>query len=177
MGTGAGVVATVLVNGAAITTLVFAPKPAPGAQQGDNNGQPPPPRQMNLQIYVQDANAKQRTNFYADAQDCLFISAWVEETTEQGTAPTGQPVSFQLVSGSSWAALSPPQSSPPATVVSLKRLTADAFPEGFYVEPARVLVSASLGGNPVSIPVDIAATRFTPRLDGPEEPWDDDYDN
>ncbi len=171
LGTAAGVIATVLVNGAAITTLVFAPKPQPGVELKEGE-EPPPPKQLNVQVYVQDADARQRTVFYADAQDQLFISAWVEEITPEGTVPTGAAIRFQLASATSWLNLTPSQGSPPATTCVLHRLYPGAIPEDAFLDPPKVYISTSLDGNPATIPVDLTFRRFRAEVDGPLEPPD-----
>jgi hypothetical protein len=168
LGTTAGVIATVLINGAAITTLVFAPKPAPGVQQKEGEA-PPPPRQFNFQVTVQDNEAKQRMVFYGDAEDRLYITSWVEEITDKGTVNTGQVVGFQLASGHSWVKLTAVESGA-ATVYALERLAPGPIPEEAYLDPPRVLLHASLGGNPATIPVDVQVRRFRGVVNGPEAP-------
>ena len=77
LGTGVGVIATVLVNGAAIATIVLSPpqtvsQGASGGEGGD--GQPQdPPKQYFLNILTQDY----RTSLKTDGQDSLWVYAQV----------------------------------------------------------------------------------------------------
>jgi hypothetical protein len=165
LGTTAGVVVTILVNGVAIKTIILAPKPTEGAT-GPEEEEELPPRQVRVQVNVRDSQEKERTVFYADVLDCIYIMAWVEEDTEEGTVSLDTPVEFQLASGRSWLRLDTMPSSPPAALCCLQRSSTEPIPEDAHLDPPQVTVMTSIDGAPVSVPVGFSTRRFRVALSG-----------
>ncbi|MFB3905599.1 MAG: hypothetical protein ACE15E_19300 [Acidobacteriota bacterium] len=165
MGTTTGVVVTILVNGIAIKTIILAPKPTEGAT-GPEEQEELPPRQVRVQVTVRDNQEKERTIFYADVFDCIYIMAWVEEDTEEGTVSLDSPVQFQLASGRSWLRLDNLPSSPPAALCCLQRSSPEPIPEEAHLDPPQVVVTTSIDGAPVSVPVGFSVRRFRVALSG-----------
>jgi hypothetical protein len=157
-------VVTILVNGVAIKTIILAPKPteAGGAEPGEDL----PPRQVRVQVTVRDNQEKERSVFYADVLDCIYIMAWVEEDSEAGTVSLSAPVQFQLASGRSWLRLETLPSSPPAALCCLQRTSAQPIPEDAHLDPPQVTVMTTIDGAPVSVPVGFAVRRFRVALTG-----------
>lgn len=59
---------------------------------------------------------RQRNVFYADMQDRITISAWVEEDTLDGTVGVNSTIQMSLAAGQSWARLDSADSGSVATV-------------------------------------------------------------
>lgn len=165
-----GIIATVLVNGVAIQTILLTPPPPEGATPPAEGEEPPPPRRMNVQVTIQDDQQKQRTVFYADAADRIFIGAWVEEETERGIVPVGAPIQFQLTSGQNWLRLDPAGASGEVQFACLVRQQPGPIPEDAYLAPPQVMVHASLSGSPIAVPVAISLRRFQLTLHAPQAP-------
>jgi len=160
-------VVTVLVNGVAIKTIILAPTPpAGGTEGGTEPDEELPPRQVRVQVTIRDNQEKERTDLYDDVLDCLYIMAWTEEDTEEGTVSLDTPVQFQLASGRSWLRLDTLPSSPPAALCCLQRTSPEPIPEDAHLDPPQVTVMTSIDGAPVSVPVGFAVRRFRVALSG-----------
>lgn len=155
---------TVLVNGVAIKTIVFPPKEIPGSEEA--GGEELPPKQYRIQITVRDGQEKERSVFYGDVLDCLYLAAWVEEESEEGVLSRDTAVQFQLLSGKTWLRLDPLPSSPPTSLCSLQRLYQDPIPEDTVLDPPTVQVSTTVDGIPVSASVSFSVRRFEMQLSG-----------
>jgi hypothetical protein len=162
-----GIIATILVNGVAIQTILLTPPPPEGAPPLAEGEEPPPPRRLNVQVIVQDEQQKQRTSFYADALDRLYIGAWVEEQTQFGTVTVAATVQFQLTSGQNWLRLDPMGASGQVQFACLSRQQPGPLPEDVPLPAPQVMVHTSLDGSPIAVPVALQVRRFRIALSGP----------
>jgi len=153
LGTTAGVLATVLVNGASVVRLVLTP-PQPVPAGGQDGGQPQqPPKEYFLNIQTQG----QRTQMKTDGIDSLWVYASVSCTDPAvDCAALTQAVTFYLGGdNSSWITLSPPAASGGSMAIELK--AAPPAPDARLVPPGSISITASavLEGKPVSGTVEI----------------------
>lgn len=169
-GTAASVV-SVLVNGAEITRILIVPPPAPPAPAGTSTkeGEEPPPRVFRVQVTYQDSMGRQRNVFYADMQDRITISAWVEEDTPDGTVGVNSTIQMSLAAGQSWARLDSADSGSVATVMQLVRRDAQPFAPETYVDAPQVLVSATVptASAPITTRLSFSIRRFGIHISGP----------
>lgn len=169
-GTAASVV-SVLVNGAEITRIVIVPPPAPPAPAGTSTkeGEESPPRVFRVQVTYQDSMGRQRNVFYADMQDRITISAWVEEDTPDGTVGVSSTIQMSLTAGQSWARLDSADSGSVATVMQLVRRDAQPFSPESHVDAPQVLVSATVptASAPITTRLSFGIRRFGIHTSGP----------
>ena len=122
IGTTAGVLATVLVNGVAVVRLVLTPpQPVPtgGQDGGQDGGQPQqPPKEYFLNIQTQGY----RTQMKTDGTDSLWVYASVScNDPTVDCALLTQAVGFYLAGdNSSWITASPPAASGGSMAIELK---------------------------------------------------------
>ncbi len=158
IGTTAGVLATVLVNGVAVVRLVLTPpQPVPtgGQDGGQDGGQPQqPPKEYFLNIQTQGY----RTQMKTDGTDSLWVYASVScNDPTVDCALLTQAVGFYLAGdNSSWITASPPAASGGSMAIELK--AAPPTPDARLTPPGSISVTASavLEGKTVSGNVEIS---------------------
>jgi len=170
-GTASSIV-SVLVNGAEIRRILIVPPPPPAKTDGGKtkaDGEEPPPRVFRVQVTFQDNQGRERNVFYADMQDRITISAWVEEDTPEGTVGVYSDIRMSLQSGGDWARLDPGESASVATVMHLVRKDGQPFEPDVHVAPPLVMVSATVptAGAPITTPLRFSIRRFGVQLSGP----------
>jgi hypothetical protein len=154
IGTTAGVLATVLVNGVAVVRLVLTP-PQPAPTGGQDGGQPQqPPKEYFLNIQTQGY----RTQMKTDGTDSLWVYASVScnDPTVDCAALT-QAVGFYVGGdNSSWITPSAPAPSGGSMAIELK--AAPPTPDARLTPPGSISVTASavLEGKQVSGDVEIS---------------------
>ena len=149
-GTAATTVA-VLVNGHTIIRTILT------SQVQVNEGETPPEKFYTLQVRSVDATGATSTSFDLIKQDPLYIQAWIEASGEGASPADGGPIQIELQQGGQYIALSegPPIANGRTVIVQASPQQPDDPPQ----QPAIVLVSAPLAGQPFSAPLTIELTR------------------
>jgi hypothetical protein len=142
----AATIVAVLVNGhTIIRTIITNPVEIEEGQE------PPPPKYYTLQVRSVNGQGAQSTTINLQLDEPVYVQAWIEASGEGATPADGGPIQIDLQQGGEYVTLSEGPAIPDGRSVVLQGV-ADP-PAAPPQQPALVVVSAPLGGQPFSAPV------------------------